>query len=63
MRKGKDATPFEEGLAEVTQRLRERAEALPPGIERHELMRKIRQAETAAHLNEWLTSPGLQPPK
>jgi len=58
-RRGKDATPFEERLAEVAQR----AEALPPGIERDELMRKVRQAETTARLNEWLTSPGLQPPK
>jgi hypothetical protein len=49
--------------AEVAQRLREQAKALPPGIERDELIRKARQAETASHLNEWLTSPGLQPPK
>jgi hypothetical protein len=26
-------------------------------------LRKARQAETAAHINDWLTSPGLQPPK
>jgi hypothetical protein len=24
--------------------------------------RKIRQLETASHINEWLTSPGLQAP-
>jgi hypothetical protein len=62
-RKGKDAAPSEERLAEVVQRLKEQAKALPPGIERDALMRKVRQAETAAHLNEWITSPGLQPPK
>jgi hypothetical protein len=27
------------------------------------LLRKARQAETAAHVDEWLSPPGLQPPK
>jgi hypothetical protein len=27
------------------------------------LLRKARQAETAAHLNQWLSSPGLQSPR
>jgi hypothetical protein len=27
------------------------------------LIRRARQAETALHLNEWVNSPGLQPPK
>jgi hypothetical protein len=48
-RKGKDATPFEERLAEVA----EQAKARPPGIKRDALMRKVRQAETTARLNEW----------
>jgi hypothetical protein len=26
------------------------------------LLRRARQAETAAHINEWLKSPGLRPP-
>jgi alkylhydroperoxidase family enzyme len=42
---------------------RERAEQLALGPEREALMRKARQLETAAHINEWLGSPGLQPPK
>jgi hypothetical protein len=24
-------------------------------------LRRVRQAETALHVNRWLTSPGLQP--
>ena len=36
---------------------------MPADIEREELLRKARQAETASHVNEWLSSPGLQPPK
>ena len=26
-------------------------------------VRRARQAETASHINNWLSSPGLQPPK
>ena len=42
--------------------LREKAASLPPGLERDELLRKARQADTASHLEGWVTSPGLQPP-
>jgi hypothetical protein len=42
---------------------RARAKLLPPGVEREELLRKARRAETALHLTEWLNSPGLRPPK
>ena len=34
----------------------------PVGPERDALIKKIRQIETASHINEWLSSPGLQPP-
>jgi hypothetical protein len=54
---------FEERLAEEAKRLRAEAKQLQPGALRDELIRKARQAETASHMNEWLTSPGLQPPK
>ena len=33
------------------------------GRERDELLKKARQADTAAHLDDWANSPGLQPPK
>jgi hypothetical protein len=55
---------FHERLAEEAQRFNEAAQKLPPGSHAQELLlRRARQAETASHLNEWLTSPGLQPPK
>jgi hypothetical protein len=54
--------PFEERLASHARRLRDEAKQLQPGIERDELIRKARQAETASHLTAWLTSPGLAPP-
>jgi hypothetical protein len=38
------------------------AEKLPQGKEREDLLRKARQLETASHINQWLSSSGLQPP-
>jgi hypothetical protein len=54
---------FPDRLAQEAERLRAEAEKLPPSTERHDLERKARQAETAAHIDEWLRSSGLQPPK
>jgi hypothetical protein len=36
---------------------------LPHGNERDALTKKVRQLETASHVNEWLSSPELQAPK
>jgi hypothetical protein len=46
-----------------TRRLEAQAARLPPGRRKNELLRKIRQLETASHISDWLSSPGLQPPK
>ena len=62
-RKVKHIASFEDRLAHEAQRLREQAKALPPGLDRDHLVRKARQAETAAHISGWLTSPGLASPK
>jgi hypothetical protein len=63
-RRVKHTKTFQERLAEEALRLREAAGKLPPGSDAQEiLLRRARQAETASHINEWLTSPGLQPPK
>jgi hypothetical protein len=59
----KHTSSLEERLAEQAQRLRAEAKSFPPGIERERATRKARQAETGAHISEWLNSPGLQPPK
>jgi hypothetical protein len=48
---------------ELAKTTRQQAEQLPYGKEREALMRKARQLETASHINEWLTSPGLQSPR
>ncbi|UPK36875.1 hypothetical protein IVB18_05900 [Bradyrhizobium sp. 186] len=61
-RRIKHTKTFEERLAEEAERFREAAERLPPGTARELLLRRARQAETAARINDWLTSPGLRPP-
>lgn len=43
-------------------RLKDEAAKLPPGPLRDAMVRKARQSETAAHVDEWLSSPGLQTP-
>ena len=52
-----------EPRAAEASRFKEAAEELPPGSHARELLlRRARQAETALQINNWLTSPGLQPP-
>jgi hypothetical protein len=50
-------------LANEATKLRKEARGTPHGVERERLMQRARQAETGSHLSEWLSSPGLQPPK
>ena len=50
-------------LAHEAERLRQNARTVPIGKERESLLRKARQLETASHIDEWLSSPGLQPPQ
>lgn len=59
----KNVTSTTERLLESAAKARAEAEALPAGPARRELFRKAREAETTARLNDWLTSPGLLPPK
>ena len=62
-RRLKQTDSLEQRLAAEAKRLREEAKLLPPGAVREATLRRARQAETGAHMTEWLTSPGLQPPK
>jgi hypothetical protein len=61
-RRFKQTQTLQERLAEEAERLRAEAKLLAPGALREHLLRKARQAETASRMNDWLTSPGLQPP-
>jgi hypothetical protein len=54
--------PLRFRLLEEAQTLREQARLLPFGPVRDAAMKKAREAEAAAHMDDWLSSPGLQPP-
>ena len=53
---------FEENIAAEKAKLEAQVAKLKPGPQKDALLRKIRQLDTAAHMSEWLSSPGLQPP-
>ena len=54
---------LEQRLAQEALRIQEQVKSLPHGNERELLVRKARQLETASHVNEWILSPGLKPPR
>ena len=54
---------FEDRIEAEKTLLEAQVARLRPSPKRDELLEKIRQLETAAHIHEWLSSPGLQPPK
>jgi hypothetical protein len=54
---------LEERMTEQAAKLRERASQLPASAERESLLKRARIAETGDHLSDWISSPGLQPPK
>jgi hypothetical protein len=58
----KQTVSLELRLEEHAKRLRQEAGRTPSGIEREKLIRRARQAETASHINQWISSKGLQPP-
>jgi hypothetical protein len=51
-----------ERLIQEARLAREKADKLRPGPERQDLLKKAREADAAAHIDEWLNSPGLKPP-
>jgi len=60
----KHTTTFQQRLAAEAQKFMEAAEKQPASsLARELLLRRARQARTVAHINDWPTLPGLQPPK
>jgi hypothetical protein len=53
---------FEGNIAAEKAKLEAVLATLKPGPQMEALRRKIRQLETASHMSEWLSSPGLQTP-
>jgi hypothetical protein len=51
---------LEDRLAKLAKCLRAEAETLPHGAARDDVIRRSQQAETGAHMSEWLRSPGLK---
>ena len=62
-RKNVQTVSLKDRLAAFANKVRETADRLPPGRERDDMLKKARRAETAAHIDDWANSPGLQPPK
>jgi hypothetical protein len=62
-RRFKQQATLQDRISEWAIGVRERAATLPPGPDRDELLKKLRHAETAMHLQDWANSPGLQSPK
>ena len=54
---------FEENIAAEKAKLHAQVAQLKPGPQMDRLLKKIRQLETASHINEWISSQGLQPPE
>jgi hypothetical protein len=54
---------FEGKIAAEKAKLEAQVAKLKPGPQKDALLRKITQLDTAAHISEWLSSPGLQPPE
>jgi hypothetical protein len=53
---------FEVRVSQAAKDLEEQAWRLPPGQERDNMLRRARLVQTASHLQEWLSTPGLRPP-
>jgi hypothetical protein len=60
-RRYKNTLTFPDRMAKEAERFRQEAETKPPGQERDDLLTKARQAEHAAEIDKWVSSPGLAP--
>jgi hypothetical protein len=58
-RRFKQQTSLQDRIAEWADGVREQADTMRPGPERDELLKKLRQAETAMHMEAWAGSPGI----
>ena len=61
-RRFKHASTLQDRIVEWAQALRTVAAEMEPGPDRDALLKKVRQAEVAMHLDDWANSHGLRPP-
>jgi hypothetical protein len=59
----KQTKSLQDRLSEFIADARAKVLSMPESKDRDALLKKIRQAETAANIEGWASSPGLQPPK
>ena len=53
---------FEQKWHEQSEAAKQEAAKLPHGRLKDQLLLEARQLQTASQINQWLSSPGLQPP-
>lgn len=59
----KRALSLRDRLKNFSDELKAKASELRPGPEQDALLKRARIADTAAHIDNWASSPGLQPPR
>jgi hypothetical protein len=62
-RRFKQTESFEQRLETFARDARGRADLMPEGEERDDLIKRARRTDTAAHIDQWANSAGLQSPK
>lgn len=62
-RRSKQTQSFKDCLITWAEGARKQADKMAAGPEQEALLKRARQADTAAHLDDWVNSPGLRPPK
>jgi hypothetical protein len=62
-RRFKQTLSLQERLTAFAEDARNKASVLSAGMERDELLKKARVADTASQINDWSNSSGLQAPK
>ena len=62
-RRFKQTLSMRERIALWAGKVRDRAAFLPPGHQKETLLKKVRTGEAASHLDVWVNSRGLQPPR
>jgi hypothetical protein len=63
MTMGRKKLSPEQTWREQAEAFKREAEKLPYGREQEQLLLMARRLETASHINEWVSSPGLSAPK
>jgi hypothetical protein len=62
-RRIRQVTSLKERLTIWAESVRAEAARLTPGPQREALLQRASQADTAAHIDDWVNSTGLQPPR